>query len=114
MTVKAIRAAAATAGAAAALLAPATAGAAVTRVFTGLASDPVPCAVQTQAAVAGQRWCNGAPSRVRTFDGTPIDVSVALPPAPASGPDGRFPLIGIYHGWAAASSSRPAPARSAG
>lgn len=98
MTVRTIRAAA-TVVAAAALVAPATASAAVTQVFTGLASDPVACAVQTRAAVAGQRWCTGSPSRVRTFDGTPIDVSVALPPAPASGPDGHFPLIGIYHGW---------------
>jgi hypothetical protein len=99
MTMKVFRTAAAAAGVAAALVAPAGAGAAVTQVFTGLASDPVHCTVQTRPAVAGQRWCTGAPSRVRSFDGTPIDVSVALPPAPASGPDGRFPLIGIYHGW---------------
>src|SRR5438876_1204219 len=42
------------------------------------------------------RFCAGiAPS----FDGTPVDVNVALPPAPAAGPDGAYPLIGVYHGW---------------
>jgi dienelactone hydrolase len=68
-------------------------------VFNEMASPPVVCAVQTDPATLGQRWCNGTPSRVATWDNTPIDVSVTLPPAPASGPDGDFPIIGIYHGW---------------
>ena len=30
---------------------------------------------------------------------TKIDVNVTLPPEPASGPDGPYPLIGEFHGW---------------
>jgi predicted acyl esterase len=26
-------------------------------------------------------------------------VNVGFPPAPASGPDGAFPIIGVFHGW---------------
>jgi hypothetical protein len=81
------------------LLAPAGADAAISSVFTGLASPQVSCATQGAGANVGERWCSGTPSRVRSFDGTPLDVSVALPPEPASGADGNFPLIGIYHGW---------------
>ena len=29
----------------------------------------------------------------------PIDAAVAFPPEPATGPDGPYPVIGIYHGW---------------
>jgi hypothetical protein len=29
----------------------------------------------------------------------PIDVNVAFPPAPASGPDGSFPLVMMFHGY---------------
>jgi hypothetical protein len=77
----------------------ATASAEIPSVFTGMASPAVTCTVQTGASTAGQRWCSGSPSRVATWDNTPIDVSVAFPPAPASGPDGNFPIVGIYHGW---------------
>ena len=45
----------------------------------------MPCAVQTRPPWPASAGARGSPSRVRTFDGTPIDVSVALPPAPASG-----------------------------
>src|SRR4030095_462835 len=46
--------------------------------------------------VGGDRQCSGifTPS-----DGSPIDVNVAFPPAPASGPDGDFPIVGSFHGW---------------
>jgi fermentation-respiration switch protein FrsA (DUF1100 family) len=30
---------------------------------------------------------------------TKVDVNVILPPEPASGPDGPYPLIGDFHGW---------------
>jgi fermentation-respiration switch protein FrsA (DUF1100 family) len=80
------------------ILAP-VASAAIPSVFTGMSSPSVGCTVQTGASTAGQRWCSGSPSRVATWDNTPIDVSVTLPPAPPTGPDGDFPLIGIYHGW---------------
>lgn len=89
-----------------ALVAPAVAGAAVTAVFTGqgspagtVDSQPITCAVQSGGTTDGQRWCTGSPSLVQSFDDTPIDVNVFLPPEPASGPDGDFPLVGIYHGW---------------
>jgi X-Pro dipeptidyl-peptidase C-terminal non-catalytic domain len=32
-------------------------------------------------------------------------VSVALPPAPADGPDGNFPVVGVYHGWGGAKAA---------
>jgi fermentation-respiration switch protein FrsA (DUF1100 family) len=71
----------------------------VPSVFTGMSSPPVTCTVQTTASTLGQRWCSASSSRVATWDNTPIDVSVTLPPAPPAGTDGNFPLIGIYHGW---------------
>jgi fermentation-respiration switch protein FrsA (DUF1100 family) len=43
------------------------------------------------------RFCDGPTT---TWDGvTKIDVNVTLPPAPTSGPDGPYPLIGNFHGW---------------
>lgn len=49
---------------------------------------------------AGARFCEGTmDSRVRTFDGVPLDVNVALPPKPAEGEDGGYPLIIQLHGW---------------
>ena len=45
---------------------------------------------------AGERHCSGI---FTTFDGAPIDVNVAFPPTPASGPDGNFPIVGVFHGW---------------
>src|ERR1700712_4601485 len=106
----------------AALAFAAPAGATVTSVFNTVPT-PVACTVQTGTpATEGQRWCQGAPeppapacpygaiqntvpSTVPSFDGTPLDVSVALPPAPASGPDGNFPVVGVYHGYGSAKLS---------
>ena len=61
----------------------------------------------------GQRWCGslpasattglsarlpGARSTVKTFDGVPLDVNVAFPPA--SGPAAtRWPVVGMYHSY---------------
>src|SRR3954453_9357840 len=59
------------------------------------AGGDIACTVQT-GANAGQRWCSGI---FTTFDGAPIDVNVGFPPAPASGPDGNFPIVGMFHGW---------------
>ncbi len=82
----------------------------ITQVFTG-APAPVACATQAAAGIAGERYCQGAytgqpsptpptvPTTVPSWDGTPIDVSVILPPKPASGPDGNFPVIGVFHGY---------------
>src|SRR3954447_22615550 len=76
---------------AAGLLVPQSAEAAIGSVMGGA----VTCAVQAN----GQRFCGTGAATVPSFDGTPIDVSVAFPPAPASGPDGPYPVIGLYHGW---------------
>jgi hypothetical protein len=79
---------------AAAVLAPSAADAAIPQVFTNTAS-PVDCTVQA----SGQRFCGTGTALLASHDGTPIDVAVAFPPAPAAGPDGPYPVIGIYHGW---------------
>jgi predicted acyl esterase len=65
--------------------------AAIPSVFGGA----VPCTV----AADGVRECGGSATTVPTFDGVPIDVNVAFPPAPASGPDGPYPLVMVFHGW---------------
>jgi len=51
------------------------------------------------SAQDGIRFCGGDPSTVATWDGVPIDVNVALPAAPGSGPDGPYPLLMMFHGW---------------
>src|SRR4051794_2920169 len=49
---------------------------------------------------SGQRFCGPSlGSTTPSFDGTPIDVSVAFPPVPASGPDGNYPVVGLFHGY---------------
>src|ERR1700677_2662605 len=76
------------------LLAPSAANAAITSVFSGA----VTCTTQGAGASEGQRWCgNTAGTTVPTWDGTPIDVSVAFPPA--SGTDTNYPVVGVYHAW---------------
>lgn len=65
------------------------------RVFT---SSPYPIPCETQAD--GVRYCRGdAQHLVPSWDGTPIDVTVTLPPKPRTGPDGPYPLLGFFHGW---------------
>ncbi len=54
----------------------------------------VPCVAQPDQG--GVRQCSGI---VHSFDGAPIDVNVTLPAAPASGTDGNYPLLGMFHGW---------------
>jgi len=84
-----LRTALAALGAALALAAPASAD------FPDLYAGDVTCSVQPDSA--GVRLCAGPTT---TFDGqTKIDVNVVLPPAPASGADGPYPLIGNFHGW---------------
>lgn len=82
----------------------------ITRVFAD-APAPVTCTTQAAAGITGLRYCQGAytnqpapapptvPTTVPSFDGTPIDVSVVLPPKPAAGPDGNFPVVGVFHGY---------------
>src|SRR3954468_4999635 len=50
-----------------------------------------------QAAQGGIRFCQGDTDHlVPSFDGAPVDVNVALPPAGEPGP---YPLLGMFHGW---------------
>lgn len=75
------------------LLLPAAANASIAQVF-----GTVTCTEQGAGASEGQRWCgNSANTTVPTWDGTPIDISVAFPPA--TGGDNNYPIVGIYHGW---------------
>ncbi len=72
---------------------PAVASASITQVF-----GSVTCTTQPSGETAGQRWCgNSTGTTVPSWDGTPIDVSVAFPPATES--DNDYPVVGIYHGW---------------
>src|SRR5579864_7815414 len=97
---------------AALLLAPAPAAAAIPSVFAGqtISGAPIPCPAQSD----GVRVCYGSDNgsggpdmRLKSFDGTPLEVYVILPPAPTSGSDGPYPLIVQSHGWA---RRRAAPA----
>jgi hypothetical protein len=63
----------------------------ITSVFDG--------AIQCETREDGTRFCGGPDTLVETFDGQLIDVNVALPPAPESGPDGPYPLVMQFHGY---------------
>jgi fermentation-respiration switch protein FrsA (DUF1100 family) len=63
--------------------------------FATLYGGGLSCAAQPSSG--NVRLCAGPTT---TWDGqTKIDVNVILPPAPASGPDGPYPVIGDFHGW---------------
>lgn len=62
---------------------------------TAVFDDAVPCTTEGD----GTRFCGGKNTLVPTFDGQLIDVNVALPPAPESGPDGPYPLVMMFHGY---------------
>jgi predicted acyl esterase len=81
---------------ASALAAPSCPGAPITGVFEG----QIPCTDQGPE-MDHIRYCGGPDTTVPSWDGTPIDVNVALPPKPASGPDGPYPLLMIFHHWGA-------------
>lgn len=78
-------------GCALALIGVAPAAAEITNVLDG----QVPCEVTED----GTRFCGGADALAETFDGQLIDVNVALPPEPESGPDGPYPLVMQFHGY---------------
>ena len=81
------------------LIAGAASAASIPSVFAGKLSCTVDAADQT-------RVCTGSATKlVPSWDGTPLDVSVVLPKAPLTGPDGNFPLVGLYHGYAGQKSS---------
>lgn len=76
------------------MLAP-SANAAISTVFNE-EDTPLNCAVD-----GSYRYCGSATSAtsVESFDGTPIDVYLALPADPNPTTDGDYPVVGIYHGW---------------
>ena len=88
-----------------AALAPASASAAITSVLGGhtVSGTAITCTAQSD----GVRVCHGdystspgtADTRLKSFDGTPLEVWVILPPAPSSGTDGGYPLVVQSHGW---------------
>ncbi len=91
------------------LAAPATATAAISNVFGGntISGSPIPCTAQTD----GVRVCHGTAGslggtdlRLKSFDNSPLEVWVMLPPAPTTGPDGSYPLVVQSHGWDGPSS----------
>jgi acetyl esterase/lipase len=97
--------------------APAANAADPVQVFTGTPKAQT-CTEQTTAGFEGQRWCGTVTdptaaqqtvpaTTVPSFDGTPIDVSVALPAAPA--PAGGYPVIGVYHGYGGFKASLRGP-----
>src|SRR3954454_23740596 len=78
------------------MVAAAPANATITQVFSSTAA-PIPCATQGSGVRLCDQTIAGNPggtarSPVQSFDGVPIDVRVAFPPEPASGPDGNSPL----------------------
>jgi dienelactone hydrolase len=88
---------------------PASASAAVSSVLSGdtVSGQAISCATQSD----GVRVCagddsasGGADTRLKSFDTTPLALYVILPPAPASGPDGRYPLVVQSHGWGSKAS----------
>lgn len=89
-----------------ALGAPSAAQAEITQVFTDTAT-PVDCVVQ-EAPNAGIRYCTQGAGETRStvpsFDGVPIDVNVAFPPAPTEGDDGPYPVVMMFHGYGGSKS----------
>lgn len=78
----------------------------VTGVLAGHTMDgqAIPCVAETD----GVRVCHGDDSgpggadlRLKSFDGAPLELYVTLPPVPASGGDGDYPLVIQSHGWGA-------------
>ena len=92
-----------------AAIVPASAPAAVSSVLAGqtVSGQAISCAAQSD----GTRVCQGdfstsggADTRLKSFDGTPLALYVILPPAPASGTDGNYPLVVQSHGWGSQAS----------
>ena len=95
------------------LSAAAPAGAAVTAIFEAsgitLGADAVEC---TDEGTFRTCESDALTERVLSHDGlpsnerVPLDFKLYLPPAPANGPDGLYPLVVFIHGWG---NSRTAP-----
>jgi hypothetical protein len=78
----------------------------ISNVFAGqtISGSPIPCVAQSD----GVRVCHGTDNgtagpdqRLKSFDSSPLEVYVILPPALGSGTDGSYPVIVQSHGWGA-------------
>lgn len=68
--------------------------------ITSIFGGRIPCVEQD-----GVQFCAGTiETRVESWDGVPLDVSVTLPPAAMDGP---FPAIVDLHGWSLGKSGSP-------
>jgi dienelactone hydrolase len=82
----------------------APAGATISGVFSGqtISGNAIPCTAQDGVRVCHGDYNNGPGSsdiRLKTFDGSPLEAWVILPPMPSSGSDGSYPLVVQSHGW---------------
>ena len=79
--------------------------ASVSSVFAGqtVSGNAISCVAQSDGVRVCHGTYNNGPSssdiRLKSFDGTPLALYVELPPAPASGTDGSYPLVVQSHGW---------------
>ncbi|HEY2653265.1 MAG TPA: CocE/NonD family hydrolase [Solirubrobacteraceae bacterium] len=90
--------------AAAMVAVPATASATINHVFAGhtMSGSAIPCVTQADQVRVCHGYDNGSTGpdlRLKSFDGAPLEAYVILPPAPASGHDGPYPVIVQSHGW---------------
>ena len=94
------------------MIAPAVSNAAITDVLDGDLTYGVVTTEGNVSTSLGQRWCGSKPASITstmtpglpsdrsthvTFDGVPLDVNVAFPPA--SGGDTDWPVVGMFHGY---------------
>jgi X-Pro dipeptidyl-peptidase C-terminal non-catalytic domain/X-Pro dipeptidyl-peptidase (S15 family) len=79
--------------------------ASVSSVFAGqtVSGNAIPCVAQSDGVRVCHGTYNNGPGgsdiRLKTFDGVPLEVYVELPPVPATGTDGSYPLVVQSHGW---------------
>lgn len=75
-----------------------SANAAISQVFQNTGT-PLNCALDGTYSYCGNPVnVPASPTSVASFDGTPLDVVVALP-GDAAAIDGPYPIVGMFHGW---------------
>src|SRR3954464_156204 len=74
------------------MVAPLVAALALTIIPASAQADTTPLGLACQPQ-DGVRFCQGA--KVKTWDGVPLDVDIALP----ASTDSSLPLVVIMHGW---------------
>jgi predicted acyl esterase len=80
------------------------------------AAIPSALGITCTVATDDVRECGSSAPRstAGSWDGTPIDVNIAFPPAPPSGTDGDYPLIIVGHGYGGSKIGFGAPDSTAG